>query len=156
MAGLSLETLCESVWTQIYQGYILPKKYGADKRKAHLSDLVLSEQITREQALERLNEPYYLGDDLQKDYEYVLRKFGLSEDAFEEMMLKPPVPHLHFPTDQMTPFNLFKLRMWVKWYRLLGSLKSQIRKVLGTGLWGGLKQRWLKAHETNLDSRLKK
>ena len=35
----------ESIWTRFYQGYILPKKFGIDKRKAHYSNLICSGQM---------------------------------------------------------------------------------------------------------------
>ena len=44
----------ESIYTRFYQGYILPKKFGYDKRKSHLSSLICSGEMTREEALEEL------------------------------------------------------------------------------------------------------
>lgn len=64
----------ESVFTRFYQGYILPKKFLIDKRKAHLSNLVFSGQLTKAEALEELSKPTY---DLQlqrDDKEYVAKK----------------------------------------------------------------------------------
>ena len=49
----------ESVFTRFYQGYILPKKFNVDKRKAHLSCLICNKNITREEALEKLKMETY-------------------------------------------------------------------------------------------------
>src|SRR5262245_24391933 len=42
----------ESRWTQFYQAYFLPAKFGYDKRKAHLSSLIVAGQMTRNAALQ--------------------------------------------------------------------------------------------------------
>jgi N-acetyl sugar amidotransferase len=49
----------ESIWTRFYQGYILPVKFGVDKRKAHLSSLICSGQITKQEALHEMASPPY-------------------------------------------------------------------------------------------------
>lgn len=83
----------ESVFTKFYQAYILPHKFHIDKRKAHLSTLIFSGQITREQALEELKQPLYTPAELEQDIEYVTKKFGLSREAFSQLMQQPRVPH---------------------------------------------------------------
>jgi hypothetical protein len=88
----------ESVFTRFYQGYILLKKFGVDKRKAHLSTMIASGQITREEALQELAGPTY-DEKLQKeDLEYVIKKFGLTHAEFDELMSRPPVPHEFYGT----------------------------------------------------------
>jgi len=79
----------ESIYTRFYQGYILPKKFGYDKRRTHLSSLICSGEITRSEALEELNnEPYPL--ELQEqDKEYVIKKLGITKDEFERIMNLP-------------------------------------------------------------------
>ena len=57
----------ESIFTRFYQGYILPKKFGVDKRKAHLSTLIRSNFITREEALHELSLPPYPIDQQNDD-----------------------------------------------------------------------------------------
>ena len=74
----------ESVWARFYQGYILPKKYNIDKRKAHLSNLICSGQLSRKEALEKLEKNTYTEGLQEKDKIYVLKKLGLSEDDFGE------------------------------------------------------------------------
>jgi N-acetyl sugar amidotransferase len=80
----------ESIFTRFYQGYILPTKFGVDKRKAHLSNLICSKQITKAKALEELKKPCYDNDQMLEDKEFVLKKLGFSEAYFDELMEMPP------------------------------------------------------------------
>ncbi len=89
----------ESVFTKFYQAYILPKKFNVDKRKAHLSNLICSGQITRAQALERMQQDIYSPALMKEDYEFVVKKLGLTAAEFEEIMARPPVPHEAYPTE---------------------------------------------------------
>ena len=86
----------ESIWTRFYQGYILPTKFKIDKRKAHLSDLIFSGQISKAEALAELEKPIY--DEVQRksDFEFVLKKLGLSADEFESIMKLAPRSHYDF------------------------------------------------------------
>jgi len=90
----------ESVFTKFYQGYILPVKFHVDKRKAHLSTLINSGQITREDALRELEKKVYQEEELKQDYEYVIKKFGLTREQFEELMHLPGKSHFAYPTDR--------------------------------------------------------
>ena len=89
----------ESIFTKFYQAYILPEKFHIDKRKAHLSTLICSGQLTREEALKELERPIYPANELSGDKEYVLKKLGLSEAEFEAIMQTPPRKHSDFKTD---------------------------------------------------------
>jgi N-acetyl sugar amidotransferase len=88
----------ESIYTRFYQGYILPEKFGYDKRRMHLSSLICSGEITRSDAQEELNrEPYPQA--LQKeDRAYVIKKFSISEEEFERIMRLPIRKFEDFPS----------------------------------------------------------
>lgn len=90
----------ESLFTRFYQAYILPVKFNIDKRKAHLSTLICSGQITREKALEELKEELYNPIMLAEDKKFVLKKLGLSEDYFAEYLRTPGKHHLEYPSYQ--------------------------------------------------------
>lgn len=90
----------ESVFTRFYQGYILPVKFNIDKRKAHLSNLIFSGQITKEEALKELKNPIYEANTLKSDYDFLLKKFGLSDQEFQEMMNAPRREHTEFDTQK--------------------------------------------------------
>lgn len=97
----------ESVFTKFYQAYYLPTKFGVDKRKVHLSSLVRSGEMTRESALNELQEPLYSEDELRKEKRYILKKLGFSDTEFENIMKSKPVPHLEFKSDERL-FNFAK------------------------------------------------
>jgi N-acetyl sugar amidotransferase len=86
----------ESVFTRFYQGHILPEKFGIDKRKAHLSTLICSGQLNREEALERLERSGYDKRLLASDKEFVLKKLGFSERSFDKYIQAPRREHTEF------------------------------------------------------------
>lgn len=89
----------ESVWTKFYQAYILPTKFNIDKRKIHLSSLILNKEISREEALLEMSKPLYNAEELKRDRQFVLKKLKFSEAEFEKIMAKPRVPHDHYASD---------------------------------------------------------
>lgn len=88
----------ESIFTRFYQAYYLPVKFGIDKRKAHLSTLICSGQITREDALEEMKKDAYDPKLLAEDKSYVLKKLGWTEQEFEDIMNLPPKSHKDYPS----------------------------------------------------------
>lgn len=90
----------ESVFTRFYQGYYLPEKFNIDKRKAHLSNLILSGQMTRAEALSILQSPTYDANQKLEDLRYVIKKLGFSELEWEAIMKSPRVEHNAFDTEQ--------------------------------------------------------
>lgn len=90
----------ESVYTKFYQAYVLPQKFKIDKRKPHLTNLILSGQITREEALAELQLPLYAPAELAQEKEYVLKKLGLTQEEFEKYMLQPRIDHPTYGVQQ--------------------------------------------------------
>jgi N-acetyl sugar amidotransferase len=109
----------ESVFTRFYQGYILPKKFGFDKRKAHLSSLILSGQMTRDEALRELQQPTYDEDLQQQDKAYVAKKLGFSLEEFEGMLTQPNRMHEEFGTDRRARTRYFAI------LRFFGRLRAR-------------------------------
>jgi len=75
----------ESTYTKFFQSYILPNKFGIDKRYGHLSDLINSGQMSRESALAEIDKSP-IPESIEDDLEYVLKKFGLTQNEFEQIM----------------------------------------------------------------------
>ncbi len=77
----------ESRFTRFYEDYWLPRKFGYQKRRAHFSSLILTNQMTREEALERISRPELSEQFLKQEFEYVANKLDLSvaqlTDIFE-------------------------------------------------------------------------
>lgn len=76
----------ESIYTRFYQGFVLPRKFGVDKRYGHLSDLIKAGQMTREQALKEIRQPPYSAALQQQDVVYVCKKLGFPLPQFEKIM----------------------------------------------------------------------
>lgn len=87
----------ESIITRFHQSYILPVKFGMDKRRLHLSGLIWSGQITREQANETLLQPSCPALLLKQDLEFFLKKMELTPGQFDEMMAAPPKVYSDYP-----------------------------------------------------------
>lgn len=84
----------ESVFTRFYQGFILPRKFGIDKRLLHLSTLVLNGQLDRAEALRLLEGPPYPdAASMEEDRRYFLKKMGWSEAQLDAYLARPAVPH---------------------------------------------------------------
>lgn len=110
----------ESIITRFYQGYILPLRWGYDKRKAHLSTRICSGQITREKALKELKETIYDPEHLREDYRFVLNKLGLTGEEFNQLMKLPLANHSDYKTNDLT-WKL--LRYIIRISRKLGVVK---------------------------------
>ena len=76
----------ESRFTKFYEGYWLPKKFGFDTRKVQYSSLVLTHQMTRNEALEKLAIPSYDDEDVKNDFQFVATKLGISVEELQHYM----------------------------------------------------------------------
>lgn len=68
----------ESRFTRFYEDYWLPRKFGFHKRRAHFSSLIMTGQMTREVALDRISRPEMDEHFLKQEFEYVANKLDLS------------------------------------------------------------------------------
>ena len=104
----------ESVFTRFYQGYILPVKFHIDKRKAHLSNLIFSGQMDKQQAQEELLKPIYDEEVFQSDYEFVLKKLGFTEAEFNHWLQLPRHEHSEYAVEQSVWDKYWLLRPFKK------------------------------------------
>lgn len=79
----------ESRFTRFYESYWLPKKFGYDTRKVQYSSLILTNQMTREDALEKLIYPAYDPKTIKQEFEYIATKLGISPDELQSYMDAP-------------------------------------------------------------------
>lgn len=113
----------ESVFTKFFQNYYLPKRFGYDKRRPHLASMILSGQISRDDALRELEKPLYDPEDLHKDREYVARKLGMSVSELEDYIAEPLRVYCEFPN-------------WDRKYERLKSLQAFVQRALGSRIKG--------------------
>jgi N-acetyl sugar amidotransferase len=95
----------ESRFTRFYEGFWLPTKFGYDKRRAHFSSLILTGQMSRNEALEKIVEPAYDEDEMAQDFEYVATKLGLTPKELGELLNGPKKTYMDYKND-MTLIDL--------------------------------------------------
>lgn len=105
----------ESIYTRFFQEYILPVKFGIDKRRAHLSSLLHSGQMTRDEALAELQNPPGDPAQLREDLIYVTKKFDLDIAGFERLMALPRRCYRDYPNES---------RRYERIRRLMGVLQQ--------------------------------
>ena len=90
----------ESIFTRFYQGYILPRKFHVDKRKLHLSTLVASGQMTRDEALKGVDGIAYPTQmELEEDLNYFLKKMGWTKGQLDDYISRPEKSHATYPSE---------------------------------------------------------
>lgn len=100
----------ESRFTKFYQDIYLPRKLGFDKRRLHLSSLIVSGQMTREAALAALAEPITTPRQAERDTRFVAKKLGMDVAALTALIDAPVVPHAAFGSDQAMTGRLLRIR----------------------------------------------
>jgi N-acetyl sugar amidotransferase len=75
----------ESRFTRFYEDYWLPRKFGYQKRRAHFSSLILTGQMTRDEALDRISRPELDEQTLQNEFEYVAHKLDLTVQELQTL-----------------------------------------------------------------------
>lgn len=73
----------ESRFTRFYEDYWLPRKFGYDKRRAHFSSLILTGQLSREEAIDRISRPELDEQTLKQEFEYVANKLDLTVNELQ-------------------------------------------------------------------------
>jgi N-acetyl sugar amidotransferase len=111
----------ESHFTKVFQNYYLPIRFGYDKRKPHLSSLILSGQITRAEANNILSQPLYDPMELEIDLNYVCKKLRITRDDFDKFLQLPIKSYYDYPN-------------WVGRYRFVKKLQSMVAKYLKINL----------------------
>jgi len=106
----------ESRFTKFFQNYFLPEKFGYDKRLPHFSSLILSDQLSRKDALNELEKPLYDDDELREDKSYIAKKLGISVSELEEFAGSKGILYSDYDN-------------WDKHYKVLSWLKSIVRRI---------------------------
>jgi len=108
----------ESILTRFLQCYYLPVKYHLDKRKSHFSSLIVSEQMTREDALKELAKAPYRNPELKEyDFNFLADYIGMTRKEFDDLLALPVKNHHDYPVSAINNFS---------------GLARKFRKYLGT------------------------
>lgn len=104
----------ESRFTKWQQLYFRPRKFGFDERRAYMASLILAGQMTREEAFAALAGDAENERQAEQDTGYILKKLGVSEEEFAQIMAAPSKTFRDYPSN----FVLFNyktaLRKWLK------------------------------------------
>lgn len=111
----------ESLFTKLFQNYYLPTKFGYDKRRPHFSSLIVSGQMTRDEAIIKLLEPLYEPQELEVDIDYFCKKMRITNKQFNEFINAPKHYHTELPT-------------WNRRYQKVKKIQSSLERVLGRRL----------------------
>jgi len=111
----------ESLFTRFFQNHYLPEKFGYDKRRAHLSSMIVSGQLSRDEALVGLNEPLYDGHSLEIDKGYFCKKLDISIEELEKYMLEPNRHYSDFAN-------------WDGRYNAMKRIQGFVERILGKGI----------------------
>ena len=109
----------ESIFTRFYQGYILPEKFNVDKRKVHLSTLIISGQLSKEEALKQMQGKYAYSSEkeLQEDIDYFLKKMRWTKRDLEDYVSRPEKPHDLYGSEKalfVILLNIYKMIKRIK------------------------------------------
>lgn len=108
----------ESIFTKFFQNYYLPTRFGYDKRRPHYSSLIVSGQMTREAAINALEEPLYDSQELEADIAYFCKKLRLTREQFDMLMAVPCRDYSDF-------------KNWDARYNFLKKIQRVAGKILG-------------------------
>ena len=112
----------ESRFTKFYEGYWLPERFGFDTRKVQYSSLILTGQMTRDEALEKLKKPAYDAASIEDEFNYISTKLGINSDELRCYFTMPK----KFYWDYRNQENIF--RLGAKALHLIGEEKVKKRK----------------------------
>jgi len=108
----------ESIFTKWFQNHYLPEKFNMDKRRPHLSSLIVSDQMTREDAIRKLDEPLYDKEELEIDIKYLCKKLRISREDFDGFMTVKKHEYTDFSN-------------WDGLYKFVKNAKRLVTKIIG-------------------------
>ena len=79
----------ESRFTRFYESYWLPERFGFDTRRVQFSSLILTNQMSRDEAIEILKQPSYDKENIKHEFEYISSKLDMSIDELKDCINMP-------------------------------------------------------------------
>ena len=105
----------ENIFTAFVQLYWFPKKFHVDKRTSHLSSMIVSDQMTREQALEELKEPLYDPEQMETYISIIIKRLGITREELDRLVDESPHQHEDYATENtMLYFKLINTGRKIK------------------------------------------
>ena len=108
----------ESIFTKFFQQYYMPKKFGYDIRKPHLSSLIVSSQISRDKAMDLLKKPLYSKDEMDRLLSYVSKKLEVDENKLHDLINNKNRKFSEFPN-------------WIKYQKIIFFINKVYKFITG-------------------------
>lgn len=108
----------ESRFTKFFEGYWLPERFGFDTRRVQFSSLILTGQMTREDALKKLELPAYNPETIEEEFNYIATKLGITPEGLRNYFTMPK----KFYWDYKNNESIFNLG--AKFLKLIGVERS--------------------------------
>jgi len=118
----------ENELTKFIQQYWLYQKFKVDKRTSHLSSMIISGQMSKEEALKEYGLPLYDEKKMNKTIEYILNKLDMNKDEFDKIMSEPSHQHRDYPTSIYSQIKLFLLKIINSYYSKKSAFFTKERK----------------------------
>ena len=90
----------ESRFTRFYEGFWLFRKFGYDTRRVQYSSLILTGQMTRDEALAKLENPPLDDDTVKQEFEYLIAKLGITNNELQEYFDAPNKSFRDYKSDR--------------------------------------------------------
>lgn len=111
----------ESRFTRFYEDYWMPRKFGYEKRRAHFSSLIMTGQMTRDEALARISKPELSDEFMKNEFKYVANKLNLTVDELQEIFEQPNKSYRDYKN------KLWLIQLGAKLINLLGIERRHYR-----------------------------
>jgi hypothetical protein len=118
----------ESIYTSFVQNYLFPRKFQFDKRRAHLSTLVCSKQLSRDEALREIEIPPIDKYEETNVIDYVTKKLSISQDDFKRIMQLPPKSFYDYTSYESNLLEWLILRLLTKPFPTFKIFKNYIKR----------------------------
>tara|TARA_B100001094_G_C17437180_1_gene441868 strand:- start:56 stop:469 length:414 start_codon:yes stop_codon:yes gene_type:complete len=99
----------ESRFTRFYESYWLPERFGFDTRKVQFSSLILTGQMTREDALNQLSKPAYDKENIKHEFEYIASKLDMTVKELQQCMDAPKKTYKDYKSQQY----IYDIGSWI-------------------------------------------
>lgn len=108
----------ESRFTKFFEGYWLPERFGFDTRRVQFSSLILTKQLSRDEALKKLEIPAYDPLTIEDEFKYISTKLQITNDELKGYFTMPKKYYWNYKNQE----NIFKVG--AKVLKFLGIEKS--------------------------------
>jgi N-acetyl sugar amidotransferase len=99
----------ESRFTRFFESYWLPQRFGFDVRKVQFSSLILTGQMTREDALAELASPAFDAATIDQEIEFVANKLDITVDELMGYMALPKKTYRDYRSQEW----IYRIGAWV-------------------------------------------